>query len=64
VTPDGVEELYSGDTGHTEVSDLVDLWKAKEVETLGALAPSAAVADASVAAEPELSLDEAEIDRA
>jgi hypothetical protein len=71
VTKDGVEELVEGEEAHTELQDLVDLWKAKEVETLGELAPHAAegpaaeaAAEAAAAGEPEQdepTLEEAEI---
>ena len=67
VTNDGVQELVDGEETHTELQDLVDLWKAKEVETLGGLAPHAAdgpVADAAVATAPdadEPTLEESEI---
>ncbi len=66
VTENGIEEFSDGEEGHTELKELVDLWKAKEVETLGELAPRAAGAAAGEAAaeegvQEEPSLDEAEI---
>jgi 20S proteasome alpha/beta subunit len=41
VTEAGVEELNDGDERHTELKELIDLWKAKEIDTLGKLAPRA-----------------------
>jgi len=62
VTKDGIEEINDGDVKHTELSELVDLWKAKEVETLGELAPvTADGAGVSAGDEPEPSIDEKEI---
>jgi hypothetical protein len=50
------------DPSHTQLSDFIDLWKAKEVETLGKLAPrTAAEQEEPADAEPEPSLDEKEI---
>lgn len=62
VTKDGVEELSEGDEAHSNLSDLVDLWKAKEVETLGGLAPQATLPPAAAPAAPEPSLDETDIE--
>ena len=62
ITAAGVEELVVGDEGHRDLRVFVDLWKAKEVETLGGLAPSknpGACIEAT--GKPELSIDEAEI---
>jgi proteasome beta subunit len=68
VTKDGVELLDDGMEKHTELKDFVDLWKSKEVESLGALAPQAAPvingAGSSAERETEPGIDEAEIDAA
>lgn len=62
MTKDGIEEINHGDAKHTELSDLIDLWKAQEVETLGALAPDTGQEVEEVPVEePEPSIDEAEI---
>jgi proteasome beta subunit len=66
VTKDGTEEINTGDPGHTELSDLIDLWKMKEVETLGQLSPAPAqvevlVHDEGSGDEPEPSIEESEI---
>ena len=42
VTENGVLRIEDGDEEHTMISDFIDLWKAKEVELLGALAPASA----------------------
>ena len=39
VTEQGVQEFIDAEVGHTGLKELVDLWKAKEVESLGQLAP-------------------------
>lgn len=39
VTEQGVEEIFDGSEAHDELKLFVDLWKAKEVEALGAMAP-------------------------
>lgn len=59
LTESGVEELTQGDVPHTELMELVDLWKAKEVETLGTLAPAKADAEvASSVSEPSIGVNE------
>ncbi len=63
VTTTGIEEINLGDANHTELSDLIDLWKAKEVETLGGLAPgNGQELEEATSGDPEPSIDEAEID--
>ncbi len=63
VTEAGVLEFYDGDQAHAELSDLVDLWKAKEAETLGQLAPMTTADEAVTDSDAEPSI-EAEIGRA
>lgn len=53
VTADGVEQLNRGDEGHTKLCDLVDLWKTREVETLGGLAPAGAFDSEPTAADSD-----------
>lgn len=60
VTADGVELVSDGDESHTNVKDTVDLWKAKEVEVLGELAPTPSL-PTEVSGAPEPSLNENEI---
>jgi 20S proteasome alpha/beta subunit len=62
VTEEGVEELADGEEAHTELMELVDLWKAKEVETLGGLAPASAEVRAEEEADGQNEEEPASID--
>jgi 20S proteasome alpha/beta subunit len=63
VKPNEINFISSGDDAHTELSDLVNLWKAKEVETLGALAPAPSTATPTESSGSDLSIDASEVAR-
>jgi hypothetical protein len=58
--------MHEGDAVHTELMELIDLWKAREVEALGSLAPKPAAEEpaAADAAAEEPAIDESEIQAA
>jgi 20S proteasome alpha/beta subunit len=62
VTEKGIEEVNEGDETHRDLGEFVDLWKAREVETLGALAPNPTAVSAPTEPQPaEPSIDPGEI---
>jgi 20S proteasome alpha/beta subunit len=61
VTPEGVQGLTEGALEHTELKELVDLWKAKEVETLGELAPVRVAVQVTEPTGAENTIDASEI---
>jgi proteasome beta subunit len=63
VTKSGYAMLEEGDEDHQHLSDLIDLWKAKEVETLGQFAPATAQDAPPDDTKPEPSIDPGEIDK-
>ncbi len=58
----GVEVIKEGGARHTKLSKFIDLWKAREIESLGDLAPvTSDEVTARSTPPPEPSIDEADI---
>lgn len=60
VTTSGIHLILSGSDEHKEIETFVNLWKSKEVETLGQLAPKTSTG-ATVLGEPDAGIDLSEI---